>query len=525
MKEKQIKFIVALMTIAVVGLIAVQFYWISNLIQIERDRFRRNVFHSLIRVVDRIEKEEAAKTVLSKILVKDKQNTDASGKGKIKQNSIGIFVGDSTSKSKMVKIFTDEAPYRFNPKNDFDSTKKGIQLRVFAYSPDGRTNRQRYVWRSDYDTIVRNRESLIQRVVTEMVEVNSQKKIEERISTSLLDKLLNSEFKNRAFSGDYYFGVYKPTTNSFTLLKSGADTALIRTSRLRTLLFPAEMFLDRNELVVYFPDEQRQIISSIAGMMGLSVGLILVIVVVFFSTVKMLLRQKKITRVKNDLINNITHEFKTPISTISLACEALNEPALSSDKSSIIRYTKIIKEENNRLKIMVETLLNTAAMEKSEFNLSKEETDLHDSIRSAAMMYDEAIKQKEGKIIFEFNAPLSIVFCDDFHVTNIIANLIDNAIKYNERTPEIIIKTKNVNKSLVIVVKDNGIGIPKEYQGKIFDTFYRVMNGNVQDVRGFGIGLSYAKKIVEAHGGKISVCSDDGKGSEFSLFFPLENKL
>ena len=510
------------MTVAVIGLIAVQLYWISNLIKVERERFRRSVFHSLIRVVDQIEKEEAAKTVLANILIKNGENKASSGSKVTTKKDIGIFVSDSTSKSKMVKIFTDEAPYRINPKNDFDSTKRGVQLRVFAYSPDGRTNTQRYVWRSDFDTIVRNRESLIQRVVTEMVEVNSQKKIEERISTNLLHKLLTREFKNREFSGDFYFGVYKTKNNSFTLLKSGADTTLIRKSRLRTLLFPAEMFLDRNELVVYFPDEQRQILSSIAGMMGLSVGLILVIVGVFLKTVQMFLRQKKITQVKNDLINNITHEFKTPISTISLACEALNEPKLSTEKSSVSRFTKIIKEENDRLKIMVETLLNTAAMEKSEFDLSKEEIDLHDLIRSAALMYDEAIKLKEGEINFDLKAAPSTVYCDDFHVTNIIANLIDNAIKYNERKPEITISSKNVNKSIAIIVKDNGIGIPREFQRKIFDTFYRVSSGNVQNVRGFGIGLSYAKKIVEAHGGKISVKSDDGKGSEFELIFPIE---
>lgn len=523
MKERKIKFIIAIMTVAVIGLIAVQLYWISNLIEVERDRFRRNAYHSLIRVVDQIEKEEAAKTVLANFLPNEEDKTHSSAKSK-KPKEFKIFVGDSTLKSKMVKIYSEDAPFRVNPKNDFDSTKKVVQLRVFAYSPEGRTRMSRYVWRSDYDTIIRNRQSLIQKVVTEMIEVNTQKKIEERISTNQLNKLLSQELKSRVYKGDYYFGVYKTKNNSFTLLKNGADTALIRKSRLRALLFPAEMFLDRNELVIYFPDEQRQIISSIAGMMGLSVGLILVIVGVFFSTVKMLLHQKKITRVKNDLINNITHEFKTPISTIAIACEALNEPTLSMDKSSVTRYTEIIKEENDRLKVMVETLLNTAAMEKSEFSLTTEEVDLHDLIRSAALMYDEAIKQRDGKITFQLNAAESILSCDDFHVTNIIANLVDNAIKYNEQKPDVIIATRNINKSIVVTVKDNGIGIPKEFHTKIFDTFYRVASGNVQDVRGFGIGLSYAKKIIEAHGGKVSVKSDEGKGSEFELFFPIENK-
>ncbi len=517
MKERKIKFIVALMTIAVIGLIAVQFYWISNLIQVERERFRRNVFHSLLRVVDSIEKEEAAKTVIASIWKNDKKKNTIP-----KSNT--LIVEDSNSTSKMVKIFTDEAPYRVNPKNDFDSTKRGVQLRVFAYSPERRSVLPRYVWRSDFDTIVKNRESLIEKVVAEMVEVNSQKKIEDRISVSQLNSLLSREFKARVSESPFYFGVYKTKNNSFTLLKNGADTTEIRKSRLRTLLYPAEMFLDRNELVVYFPTEQKQIISSIAGMMALSVGLIFLIVGVFYKTIQMLLRQKKITQVKNDLINNITHEFKTPISTISLACEALSEPTLATEKSKVIQYSKIIKEENERLKIMVETLLNTAALEKSEFELTKEEIDIHELIRSASMMYDEVIKSKDGKINLQLNALNSIVRCDDFHVTNIIANLIDNAIKYNENKPEIIISTLNDNKWISIVIKDNGTGIPKEYHNKIFETFFRVQTGNIQNVRGFGIGLSYAKKIAEALSGSISVKSSSEKGSEFELKFPLAGK-
>jgi len=515
------------MTVAVIGLIAVQLYWISNLIKVERERFHRNVIHSLLSVVDKIEKEEAAKTLLLHISTEGKKNTSLTGKKKGNTRESEVYIHDSSSKARVVKIFSDEAPYKFNPKNDFDSSKKGVQLRVFAFSPDRRTSivPQRYVWHADYDTIVKNKQALVQKVITEMIEVNSQKKIEDRVSINQLNNLLKDEFSSRGIDTNFYFGVNKTNKDSLALLKSGADTTELKKSRLRTLLFPAEMFLDRNELVVYFPDEQRQILSSIAGMLGLSVGLILVIVGMFFKTVQMFLKQKKITQVKNDLINNITHEFKTPISTISLACEALNEPILLSEKNSVNRYSKIIREENNRLKIMVETLLNTAAMEKSEFNLSKEEIDLPDLIISASSKYDEAIKQKEGKIIFELNAVQSTITGDEFHLANIITNLIDNAIKYNERKPEITISTQNENKSIVVSVKDNGIGIPKEYLPKIFETFYRVSNGNIQNVRGNGIGLSYTKKIVEAHNGKISVSSDVGRGSEFRITLPLDNEL
>lgn len=524
MKEQKIKLIVALMTLAVIGLIAVQLYWITSLIKVERERFSRNVYHSMLRVIDKIEKEETAKTVLANFSEKDKRKTNQTGKNNSNHKD-EVYTHDSASKARMVKTFTEDVPSRFNPKNDFDSLKKGIQLRVFAFSPDRRTSTipGRYVWNANYDTMIQNRQTLLRNVITEMIEVNTQKKIEDRVSVNQLNKLLTEEFKARGIEGDFFFGVNKTKKDSLTLLKNGVDTTELRKSKLKTLLFPAEMFLDRNELIVYFPDEQRYVINSLAGMMGLSVGLIIVIVVVFFSTVKMFVRQKKITQVKNDLINNITHEFKTPISTISLACEALNEPSLVSEKNSVVRYSKIISEENERLKIMVETLLNTAAMEKSEFNLSKEEVDLHELVYFAASKFDEALKQKEGKIIFELTADQSVISCDKFHVTNIIANLIDNAIKYNERQPEIIISTGNINRSLSVTVKDNGIGILKEHLGKIFETFYRVASGNVQNVRGFGIGLSYAKKIIDAHGGKISVTSQAGKGSEFKIILPIEN--
>lgn len=273
-------------------------------------------------------------------------------------------------------------------------------------------------------------------------------------------------------------------------------------------------------MIVYFPDKLRFILGSLASMIGLSLGLILIIVWLFYKTIRMFLDQKQLTQLKNDLINNITHEFKTPISTISLACEALNEPGLITDKNSVSRYSGIIKEENSRLKFMVDELLNTAALEKGGILIKNDIVDLHDIIRNSVSKFERTIKKAGGIIDLKLEAESSNIKGDNFHLTNIINNLIDNAIKYSERAPEIHISTENENNFIVVNVKDNGIGISKEHTGKIFDMFFRAASGNIQNVRGNGIGLSYVKKIVEMHNGKIKVESELGKGSIFHIFIP-----
>jgi two-component system phosphate regulon sensor histidine kinase PhoR len=310
--------------------------------------------------------------------------------------------------------------------------------------------------------------------------------------------------------------------DSLTLLKKGTDASDLNKSKYRTLLFPEEVFSGINELRVYFPNKNRLILGSLVGMLTLSIGFILLIVGVFLKAVQMFIRQKKITDVKNDLINNITHEFKTPISTISLACEALNEPALSSEKQSVARYSKIIKEENERLQLMVDTLLNTASMERDEITIEKKEVDLKEIAVTAASKFDEAVKQREGFITIDASDSNYIVIGDKFHLSNVTSNLIDNAIKFNEKTPEVNINLTANEQNIFLTITDNGIGVPKESLTKIFETFYRVQSGNIQNVRGNGIGLSYAKKIVELHGGTITVESQINVGSSFKITFPTK---
>jgi two-component system, OmpR family, phosphate regulon sensor histidine kinase PhoR len=520
MKERKLKIIVALMAAAVTGLIAIQIYWITTLIRVERERFQRTVSEAMFSATEMLEKNETAGSLMSK-MSNGKKDFSIFIQSDGALNS--IHENDSTKEDRFVKVESKDNTFRYQVKytTKRDSVKNKLtpadKHKFFAKIPKGAV-----VFTSNGDTTFKNGKKTIQSVFKEIIEAGTRKKIEERVSKELLQKNLAEQLNNRGINLDFYFGVDKEEKDSLTLVKPGADLSELKSTKFKAALFPYEVIRGEPRfLLVYFPHQQRYLVGTIAGMLALSVGLILVIVAVFYKTVGMFLKQKKITEVKNDLINNITHEFKTPIATISLACEALNEPGMITENNSVQRFSKIINEENDRLKTMVDALLNTAAMEKDDINFKKEKTDLHELIISAVSKYNDLISQKSGKVNFEFNAAAFSVTADKFHLSNIFSNLIDNALKYNERNPEILITTYNAGTFVHVEVKDNGIGISKEHQGKIFDTFYRISKGNIQDTRGNGIGLSYAKKIVEAHNGTITVESEPGTGSVFKIILPL----
>ena len=525
MKEKKLKIIIVLMTLAVLGLVVVQVYWLVNLIKVESEKFDHTVMNSMARVANKLEKEEAAKTVLKKITLKETKEPGIKKRITVSSGNFNFFVKDSLAGTHFVHMINDDEDLKWEYKVDTSSRKNTTHVRVFRMPgapPPDRLHAPGIFIQEKIDTIVRSKKKLVQNVVTEMMEYKSHLPIEKRIKNESLNKLLTDEFANRGIDGDFFFAVRKLEKDSLTLVKSGSDVKELKKSDYRTLLFPEEIFASPNELVVYFPNKNRYILGSLIGMLSLSIIFIFTIVGVFYKTVQMFIRQKKITEVKNDLINNITHEFKTPIATISLACEALNEPLLSSERQSVSRYSKIIKEENDRLQLMVDTLLNTAAMERDELKIRNDKVNLTLIISSAINKFEEVLKQKEGSILFEKENEDYFITGDKFHLMNVFCNLIDNAVKYNTDKPEIKISMSSTSDQATISITDNGIGIPAESLDKIFETFYRVQSGNIQNFRGNGIGLSYSKKIIELHKGTISVSSKTGIGSTFIITLPLE---
>ena len=246
------------------------------------------------------------------------------------------------------------------------------------------------------------------------------------------------------------------------------------------------------------------------------------VVMIFFSfAIYIIIRQKKLDEIKTDFINNMTHELKTPISTISLSSEVLMNPAIASAPEKQQRYAKIIYDENQRLKGLVERVLQMAFFETKDFELKKENADVHHAIQQAANRFDLAIKQKSGKLLLDLNASPSVTKIDIIHLTNAISNLIDNAIKYTQKTPEIFIGTFSDENNMYISIKDNGIGMSKEELKNIFTKFYRIPTGNIHSTKGFGIGLNYVKFIVEEHKGNISAESKLNEGSTFLIKLPI----
>ena len=275
-------------------------------------------------------------------------------------------------------------------------------------------------------------------------------------------------------------------------------------------------------LVVVIPDFRNIVLSQMRWMIGGAIFFTIIIIAAFFVTVRALLRQKKLSEIKNDFINNMTHEFKTPLATISLAVDALKNEKVIQDRQKSEYFTGIIKDENRRMNKQVETILQASLLDRQEQQLNLTSIHAHNVIQEAMENFQLQLDGKGGRSELQLNAKSDLISADEVHFTNLISNLIDNAVKYSKDNLFIKITTHSTAKSLIIRIEDNGIGMSKETQRRIFEKFYRAHTGNIHNVKGFGLGLSYVKTIVEAHQGKIKVDSMVGKGTTFTLEFPLK---
>jgi two-component system phosphate regulon sensor histidine kinase PhoR len=275
-----------------------------------------------------------------------------------------------------------------------------------------------------------------------------------------------------------------------------------------------------NFIYVYFPEKSSHVFRQVWLPISSSLVFILVIVLCFYYAIRVILRQKALSDTKNDFINNMTHEFKTPLATVSLAVEALQDPELSNQETFRGRYLGIIKEENKRLVGQVEKVLQAAALDKNEFNLKLESLHLPGLIQACIDQIGLQVESRGGKIELLVELQDPYLEGDHFHLSHIFNNLLDNATKYSPSNPTIRVAVKEQGTAVCILLQDQGIGMSREAVKKIFDKFYRVPTGNVHDVKGFGLGLSYVKTMVEAHKGTISVQSEPGKGSTFTINLP-----
>ncbi|MGF7218611.1 two-component system phosphate regulon sensor histidine kinase PhoR [Spirosoma lacussanchae] len=362
----------------------------------------------------------------------------------------------------------------------------------------------------------------------------SDRPIEKRINRLALDTLLRQALTERGITIPFAYGVRTRQEPAFLFTSLNTDARQFETKGYKAALFPNNLIETGNYVYVHFPTQQQFILSRLGFTFAASAILILVILACFYIAISTIVRQKKLADIKNDFINNMTHEFKTPISTISLAVEMAQEvtaprpqPGIDTDvrtqeRERLTRYMGIIRDETRRLGSHVEKVLQMALLDRGEIQLKLSSVNVHTVIENVFNNIGLQIEQRGGEIEIDFEADREIVEADEIHLTNILTNLVDNAIKYSPEAPHITIKTRSLPDALSIVVADQGIGMTKEQLSRIFEKFYRVPTGNRHDVKGFGLGLSYVKKMIDQHNGQILVESQPGKGSSFELIIPYK---
>jgi two-component system, OmpR family, phosphate regulon sensor histidine kinase PhoR len=351
----------------------------------------------------------------------------------------------------------------------------------------------------------------------------SQMPIEARIDAQTLGRLIKAELKNSGVTLDFRYVVKTFHGRDEKKIFGEKNYNPRQQKPYLALLFPHDPgeLTKPNYLYVYFPKREGYLLKQTGILVIPTVVLTAMLIGIFVFTILIILRQKKLSIIKNDFINNMTHELKTPISTISLASQMLRDNTVSNTPKTIEHISGIIYQESKRLTTQVEKVLQMAVFNEGKLKLKIKEVNLNTLINSVVLNFELRVKAKNGELTSDLKADPAIIKGDDVHITNVLFNLLDNAVKYSKEAPIIIISTELEDEFVVVSVKDHGIGIQKEHVGQIFERFYRVPTGNVHDVKGFGLGLSYVKKIVEAHHGKIKVESDLHKGTKFMIYFPI----
>ena len=342
--------------------------------------------------------------------------------------------------------------------------------------------------------------------------------IQQRINKKSLQAMLSKSFADKGIDLPFEFAVFSPSndTNQIPIRSSSFKNGYENTEH-RVSLFPNDLFHKSDLLLVYFPGQKTQVLKSLSLLLVGSILFTLIIILSSGGSIVVMIRQKKLSDIKTDFINNMTHEFKTPIATISIAADSITNPRVISEPDTIKNFTRIIKEENNRMNTRVEQVLQMALLDSRDFKLRKALVDMNYLIEKAVGHYCLQIEKREGTITNRLEAEHSMIDADEDHMRNVLLNLLDNANKYSITKPDIEVFSFNQSGKFIFGVQDKGIGMSQDVQRKVFDKFYRVTSGNIHNIKGFGLGLSYVKAIVLAHHGDIRVESELGKGSRFEI--------
>jgi len=548
LKKNIISGVILLMAISLVGIIVVQFFWIKNAIEVKEKQFDRTVNDALVEIVKKFDKdknvffikEQLRSTDPSAIITIDHDN-DMSYTYSYETDSL-LWIDEANDEDRIIVKADGKAHVQtmtYNGENtsisvhtdgDEQITMKTI---VKLDSLKEQLNEQQYIviseFRDSMDVLFRNKvkqiaydtedmEDVIDEMVIELKDLNESEDLLE--NQDLLALSIKETLEDKGIKQAFEFAVSNPTLDTSIIIHSNGYVES-QLPDYKTRLYPERIFHKPELLLLSFPNKNSHIYRSVSLLLSGSLLFTLIIIITFYITIRVILKQKKISEIKTDFINNMTHEFKTPIATISLAVDSIQNKSVISKPDRIMYFTDIIHEENKRMNSRVENILQMSLIDKSDFNFQFEKADLHEIIEQAAKNIELQLKQKDGELNLHLDADSSIMLLDKVHILNILTNLLDNAVKYSDKRTEISIKTLQTDNNITICVKDNGMGISKEVQHKIFDKFFRVSKGDIHNIKGFGLGLSYVKAVILALNGSIDVKSELGKGSEFIINLPV----
>jgi two-component system phosphate regulon sensor histidine kinase PhoR len=513
MKRKIIVLLAIFFSLVISGLILIQFYWIKNAIAITDQQFRYNANKALESVVLNLESQELIDRIIDEI---DPESSD----------SVTVNIPASSPLANRLRRYqtgskTPESYGIDNPDNPLLITYAGQKIYISAKEispiPDEEiTEPSRQITAAGLSGRVSNKIIYVESIMEKILHTTPD--IRERIDPEKINGQLRKALNNVGIHLDYEFSIRSGRLG--TIWSTPGFTDKPGTNKFIIQLFPNDPVPSQNQIVLYCLQEKHYKYQNIGSLAILSLIFTLLLIVLSTSTFIVIFRQKKMSEIRNDFINNMTHELKTPISTISLASQMIADKSIPDKNKNIGHLAKVISDESMRLKYQVEKVLQMAIFEKVKTSLSLSEMNIHNIINKAVDNFTLQIENRNGTISKNLLASDPVAQVDEIHFLNAISNLIDNAIKYSVEKPEISISTRNHKKDIIITIEDNSIGINKENLKRIFDKFYRVHSGNIHNVKGFGLGLSYVKKVVEDHNGSIKVESQLNKGSKFIIFIP-----
>ncbi|UZH55301.1 HAMP domain-containing histidine kinase [Salinimicrobium tongyeongense] len=520
MNKKIFFLLVVLMSLSLIGIIFVQGFWIKNTVESKEEQFSFNAKQILRRVANEVENNElenyyfamqelvdslgaqADSSIINEIFEEQREFSD---------DVYQSYQGGLEEDFKLSTAFLDASV-------DTVQFKKLINRKVSKLVENDSVNEDMLSTTGRINRIFRMKDVEKEFIRSTVSEYTSRKPLHERVSKSYLEELIQTELRNRGMNTSFEYGIYG---NGLATKVQSDNFELDARTTYRVPLFISGNSSNNYQLFVNFTEKKQVVLSSITLMAALSIIFTLIIVIAYSSALSQLIRQRQISEIKTDFINNMTHEFKTPIATINLALDAIKNPKVMNNPEKVAHYHRMIRDENKRMHAQVENVLRISRLEKNELDLKKERLDLHELIEEAITHIELIVEDKQGYVQTHFGALRASILANQTHFTNVIVNLLDNAVKYSPDAPKIDIYTENVKNYIVMKVRDQGSGMSKPVQKKIFEKFYREHTGDIHNVKGHGLGLAYAKRILDDHHGQISVESEKGKGSTFIIKLPL----